>query len=72
MAPLAPFNPPLGPTPQFAQLNEETLQMKEKVFSLTGDDFTVRTVSGIEICQCKGKVFSIRDAKSQPLSFPSI
>ena len=69
MAPLAPFNPPLGPNQQFCQPTEQTLQMKEKVFSLTGDDFTVTTVSGIEVCRCKGKVLSISDAKSR-LSVP--
>ncbi|EXJ79427.1 hypothetical protein A1O3_08929, partial [Capronia epimyces CBS 606.96] len=63
MAPLAPFNPPLGPNPVFAQPTEQTLQMKEKVFSLTGDDFTVTTVAGIQVCRCKGKVLSISSAK---------
>lgn len=37
--------------------------MKEKVFSLTGDDFTVKTVDGIEVCKCHGKVMSIKDKK---------
>ena len=64
MAPLAPFDPPLGPLPQFFQPTEQTLQMKEKVFSLTGDDFSVTTVAGIHVCKCKGKVISLRDAKS--------
>ena len=56
MAPLAPFNPPLGPYARFAQPTEQTLQMKEKVFSLSGDDFTVRTAQGLDVCKCKGKV----------------
>lgn len=63
MAPLAPFNPPLGVHPQFCYPVEETLQMKEKVFSLSGDDFTITTVSGEKICKCKGKVMSISDSK---------
>ncbi|KIW54201.1 hypothetical protein, variant [Exophiala xenobiotica] len=63
MAPLAPFNPPLGPNQMFCQPNEQTLQMKEKVFSLTGDDFTVTTVAGVQVCKCKGKVLSISGAK---------
>ncbi|KAK5196794.1 hypothetical protein LTR72_001787 [Exophiala xenobiotica] len=63
MAPLAPFNPPLGPNQMFYQPNEQTLQMKEKVFSLTGDDFTVTTVAGVQVCKCKGKVLSISGAK---------
>jgi len=65
MSPLAPFNPPLGPMARFAHPDEQTLQMKEKVFSLSGDDFSVRTVSGMDVCKCKGKVFSISDAKSK-------
>ena len=62
MAPLTPFDPPLGPNPKFAFPGEETLQMKEKVFSLSGDDFTVNTVTGLEVCKCKGKVVSLSDA----------
>ena len=36
--------------------------MKEKVFSLSSDDFTVKTVNGLEVCKCKGKVVSLSDA----------
>lgn len=53
MAPhLTPFNPPLGPQPanaHFYSPSQTTLQMKEKVFSLSGDDFTVKTVDGMRI-----------------------
>jgi len=63
MAPLIAFNPPLGPNPKFCLPQETTLHMKEKAFSLTGDDFTVKTVAGVEICKCKGKVMSISDKK---------
>ncbi|KAK3063551.1 hypothetical protein LTS18_014633, partial [Coniosporium uncinatum] len=57
------FDPPLGPI--FAQCRPEpvTLQMKEKVLSLSGDDFTVQTVSGVNICKVKGKVISISGKK---------
>jgi len=37
--------------------------MKEKVFSLSGDDFSVTTADGLVVCKCKGKVFSISDKK---------
>ncbi|TKA21673.1 hypothetical protein B0A50_08762 [Salinomyces thailandicus] len=41
--------------------------MKEKVFSLSGDDFTVKTVDSgdqvHDICTCKGKAISARDKK---------
>lgn len=45
--------------------------MKEKVFSLSGDDFTVKTVEGREVCKCKGKVMSVRDKKSKHI-LPSL
>ena len=63
MVHLAPFNPALGPI--LAQCHPEpvTLHMKEKAFSLTGDDFTVKTVAGMEVCKCKGKMLSISDKK---------
>lgn len=63
---LAPFNPPLGPQPAnaaFYSPHQQTLQMKEKVFSLSGDDFTVHTVDGLQVCKCKGHVLSLRDSK---------
>lgn len=76
MAPLAPFVPPLGPqpaNPHFYSDKQQTLQMKEKVFSLSGDDFIITTVEGIEVCKCKGKVMSISDKKSEYSGFhPSI
>ncbi|EMC91267.1 hypothetical protein BAUCODRAFT_320234 [Baudoinia panamericana UAMH 10762] len=67
MAPhLTAFNPPLGPQPANAHLyspHQVTLHMKEKVFSLSGDDFTVKTVDGLEVCKCHGKMISARDKK---------
>ncbi|KAF2769258.1 hypothetical protein EJ03DRAFT_351414 [Teratosphaeria nubilosa] len=67
MAPhLVAFTPPLGPQPVNAHLyspNPVTLQMKEKVFSLSGDDFTVKTVDGLEVCKCHGKVVSAHGKK---------
>ena len=44
---------------------------KEKVFSLTGDDFTIKTTAGVEICKCKGKVLSISDKKRKLMSMPT-
>ncbi|KIW39399.1 uncharacterized protein PV06_09170 [Exophiala oligosperma] len=63
MGSLAPFHPPLGINQAFCDPQEQTLQMKEKVFSLSGDDFEVTTVSGLHLCRCKGKVFSLSSAK---------
>ena len=65
MAPLTPFNPPLGPILSQCHPEPVTLHMKEKAFSLTGDDFTVKTVSGLEVCKCKGKLLSLSDKKGQ-------
>ncbi|KAK5173593.1 uncharacterized protein LTR77_002274 [Saxophila tyrrhenica] len=63
---LTPFNPPLGPQPPSTALyhpNQVTLALKEHVFTLSGDDFTVKTAEGLDILQVKGKAFSIRDQK---------
>ncbi|KAF2720326.1 DUF567-domain-containing protein, partial [Polychaeton citri CBS 116435] len=62
----APFEPPLGPQPNNASFympQQVTLAMKEKVFSLSGDDFTVQTADGAGVLKCKGKTLSIRDRK---------
>lgn len=63
--PLTPFSPPLGPTLSHCLPDPVTLHMKEKAFSLTGDDFSVKTLQGLEICRCKGKVVSLSDKKSK-------
>jgi hypothetical protein len=68
MAPLAAFNPPLGPLISQCHPEPVTLHMKEKAFSLTGDDFTVKTADGLEVCKCKGKMLSISDKKSKTAS----
>lgn len=68
---LAPVNPPLGPLPtrpDFYRPEQATLEMKEKVFSISGDDFTVKTVDegsgGVtDVLKCKGKAISARDKK---------
>ena len=65
MAPLAAFNPSLGVHPQFCFPEEHILHMKEKAFSLSGDNFTIKTADGKEICRCKGKVLSVSDKKGR-------
>lgn len=37
--------------------------MKEKVFSISGDDFTIKTAEGQDVCICKGKAISARGKK---------
>lgn len=64
---LAPFNPPLGPqppNPAFYSPSPSTLQMKEKILSLSGDDFTITTTDGSPVCKCKGKVMSLHGTKA--------
>ena len=67
MAPaIVAFNPPLGPqppNPAFYSPEPVTLQMKEKILSLSGDDFTISTATGTPICKCKGKVISLHGTK---------
>lgn len=65
-APLAPVNPPLGLNLKFCFPQEQVLEMKEKGImsgSFTGDDFSIRTTSGMDVCKVKGKVMSISDRK---------
>jgi uncharacterized protein YxjI len=64
---IAAFNPPLGPqpaNPAFYSPSPSVLQMKEKILSLSGDDFTITTTSGSPVCRCKGKVFSLHGSKA--------
>lgn len=70
MASLASFHPALGPNPKYCFPEENVLQMREKAFSLSGDDFTIKTANGAEICKCKGKVMSISDKKGVLLLNP--
>lgn len=64
--PLKAVDPPLGPQPPSPKLyhpREVTIAMREKMLSLTGDDFTVKTVDGMDIMQCKAKLVSMHDKK---------
>ena len=65
MSPLAAFNPPLGPLLPQCHAQQVTLHMKEKAFSLSGDDFTIKTTDGLEVCKCKGKLLSLSDKKGK-------
>lgn len=64
---LQPCNPPLGPRPADQILyvpNQITLQMKEKIMSLSGDTFTIKTADGIDVLKCQGKTFSVHGKKT--------
>ncbi|KAI5370086.1 Putative tubby-like protein [Septoria linicola] len=64
---LQAFEPHLGPQPASNTLyspQQVTLILKEKVFSLSGDTFTVQTAEGTNVLQVKGKVASLHARKT--------
>lgn len=66
-APLAPLTPqqvPVGVHPPFTYGQEITLLLKEKVFSFSGDDFSVKDVNGNVIFRLDGRTMSLRGKKS--------
>lgn len=60
---LAPMQAALGVFPQYCVPRQETLILKEKVFSLSGDTFSIKDTNGAVIINCSGKTFSISDRK---------
>jgi uncharacterized protein YxjI len=63
MAQLQPYPHPLGVLPQFNAKQLTTLVLKEKMFSLTGDGFYIKTVDGQELLKVKPEVFSLSHRK---------
>ncbi len=63
MAQLAPIHPPLGINPSYCVSKQTTLQMKEKVFSLSGDSFYIKDENNQDVLQCQGQTFSISGRK---------
>ena len=63
MAQLAPLPSAVGIFPQFIARGSETLILKEKVLSLTGDDFHIKLANGTPILRVQGKVMSISGRK---------
>jgi len=49
--------------PRFVFRTPVTLILREKIFSFSGDDFSIKDVNDVEYFRCKGKAFSIRDKK---------
>ena len=70
---LAPFPQTLGVLPAFYANAPETIVLRENVFSLSGDSFTVATLDGRPVMQVKGEVLSlsgrkhVADPAGQPL-----
>ncbi|KAB8235717.1 tubby C-terminal-like domain-containing protein [Aspergillus alliaceus] len=61
---LSPVPKPIAIFPQFIAQQTETLALKEKVLSLTGDSFTIKLVNGQPLLRVEGKVMSISGRKS--------
>lgn len=63
MAALQAFQPPLGPQPNgpLYAPQQVTIVMKEKVFSLTGDSFHVKTIDGADLLIVKGTFHARRE-----------
>lgn len=53
----------IGVFPQFIAQRPETLVLKEKVLSLSGDSFGVKTLDGRVIIQVKGEMLSLSGRK---------
>lgn len=63
MAQLTQLPSPVGVFPQFFARGSETLVLKEKVLSLTGDDFHIKLANGTPILRVEGKLMSISGRK---------
>jgi hypothetical protein len=53
----------IGIFPQFIARQSESLVLKEKVLSLSGDSFDIKTITGQPVFQVKGEVFSLSGRK---------
>ena len=60
---LTPWEKPIGIYPAFMAQAPTTLILREKVFSLSGDDFEIKTDQGAEILRCHGQVVSLSGRK---------
>lgn len=62
MAQLPPSEP-LGLFEQFVAHQDESIVLKERVMSLSGDSFSIKTISGKPLMQVQGKTFSMSGRK---------
>ncbi|ORX90942.1 hypothetical protein K493DRAFT_229289 [Basidiobolus meristosporus CBS 931.73] len=62
---LQPQNPPIIATePRFCLPYEISLHLREKFFSFSGDDFSIKDASNtVEYFKCSGRTFSLREKK---------
>lgn len=61
---LPPVQTPVAITDQFIAQQTESLVLKERILSLSGDSFDVKLVTGEPIFRIKGKPLSISGRKS--------
>jgi len=62
-AQLPPFPRPLGIFQPFIAQQPESIVLKEKVFSLSSDSFSINTVEGRPVLQVAGEALSLSDRK---------
>lgn len=62
-AQLPPTPAQIGIFPNFIARQSETLVLKEKVLSISGDDFSIKTLDGRPIFKVHGEVFSMSGRK---------
>ncbi|KAI1323749.1 DUF567-domain-containing protein [Xylariaceae sp. FL0255] len=60
---MQPLSQPVGLFPQFTARQPETLVLKEKILSLSGDSFDIKLLNGQPIFQVKGETFSLSGRK---------
>lgn len=63
------FHPPRGPNAAFCVPHVVTLVMKEKMWSFSGDYFSIQNSAGHDVVRCHGQAFSWRDRKGAYGSF---
>jgi len=63
MAALAGLPQPIGLFPTFIAQRSETIVLKEKVMSLTGDSFSIKLADGTPLFQVEGKLMTITGRK---------
>ncbi|KAH9901769.1 DUF567-domain-containing protein [Xylariomycetidae sp. FL2044] len=61
---LRAYPQPMGMFQPFIAQQSETLVLKEKVMSLSGDSFDIKTIDGRPVFQVKGETFSLSGRKS--------
>lgn len=64
MAQLPPSPQPLGVFRNYIARQTESLVIRERVMSLSGDSFDIKTIDGRDILQVKGEAFSLSGRKS--------